>query len=63
MDKETVQSILGSLPTKTPSQGVSTLLVAALDPKLAGKFTLKSSELYEERVGLTKCRSLRRISR
>ena len=37
MPKEAVEVVLKSLPLKSASQGVATPLVAALDPKLAGK--------------------------
>ena len=36
MPKETTEQIITMLPMKSMSQGVSTTLVAALDPKLSG---------------------------
>lgn len=36
MPEEIVKAILSSLPVKSVSQGIATMLVAALDPKLKG---------------------------
>jgi len=36
MAPEAVEAIMNALPSKTATQGASTLLVAALDPKLKG---------------------------
>jgi hypothetical protein len=51
MPAETFQSFLGSLPTKTPSQGVATLLVAALDPKFPGMSLICSQRFALHRGG------------
>jgi len=36
MPKENAEQLFAMMPMKTPSQGISTALVAALDPKLSG---------------------------
>ena len=43
MPKEVVEVILKQLPMKSASQGTATPLVAALDPKLAGKLFIRNT--------------------